>query len=831
MSRFSLQGRTALVTGGARGCGLAFARGLAQAGANVAIFDRIPPEEGFLSIEKEYGVRTAYYEVDVSSPESLATGFGAFQTDFNNALDICVPCAGINRHQTFLEFNYADHQELLGVNVLGLFHTAQLAARQMIANGTKHGSIVLVASMASHVAVRSQLCSAYCGSKGAVRAMCPAIAKELAEYGIRVNSISPGYVRTEMTAAFPHLIEEWKSAAMNGRIAEPEDIMGACVFLASDASSYMTGQDVIVDGGVTKNNLIRYGTPVTLLDDRPTATSTGKADGLQPKTIETLKQLRLSDELLRNGAKVYDICFWESTPQSPTLTRTSRQTHYPEHLVGASDPYILLAHQGMLEDVLIKDIEERGGNVQRNSPFVSVSKTQDGSGLLEVIYNDNTTNTKKIIRTKYLVGCDGARSKVRDFIPGAQLEGEMSNASWGVLDGVIDTDFPDLWSKVAVRSHTAGSILWIPRERGMTRLYVELSSTDGERVDRAKATPEYVMARAREAMQPFRLEWKEIEWFGNYVVGQRVARRFSDPENQIFIAGDAGHVHSALAAQGANTSMHDSVNLAWKLNLVARNLAPASLLNTYSDERRKIANDLIAFDAGHVAAFEKGEAALARNFEENIRFISGVGAEYDAGVLTKSADGKVKGGIQAGTLTRPAKVTRYIDANLVDLQLDIPMMGQFRVVLFVGDVVGGKGFLQGFCGEDALEGVNGVARESYKKCPRGVSDGDKYFPLERYTTVSEVVTYGLVTRSHKREFELGDLPELLQKSRWTVYLDDVEGGKGCTGKWMGEMERDQVGVMVVRPDGYVGAKGVWGWSEGEGSRAAEWVGEYLAMGK
>ncbi|TPR10483.1 Mitochondrial carrier family protein [Aspergillus niger] len=518
-------------------------------------------------------------------------------------------------------------------------------------------------------------------------------------------------------------------------------------------STIPTTTVVVVGAGpsglMLTNNLLRYGTPVILLDDRPTATSTGKADGLQPKTIETLKQLRLSDELLRNGAK------------------------------------------GMLEDVLIKDIEERGGSVQRNSPFVSVSKTSDGSGELEVIYNDNTTNTQKPIRTKYLVGCDGARSKVRDFIPGAQLEGEMSNASWGVLDGIIDTDFPDLWSKVAVRSHTAGSILWIPRERGMTRLYVELSSTDGERVDRAKATPEYVMARAREAMQPFRLEWKFIEWFGNYVVGQRVARRFSDPENQIFIAGDAGHVHSALAAQGANTSMHDSVNLAWKLNLVSRGLAPASLLNTYSEERRKIANDLIAFDAGHVAAFEKGETALARNFEENIRFISGVGAEYDAGVVTKSPQSKVKGGIQPGTLTRPAKVTRYIDANPVDLQLDIPMMGQFRVVLFVADVVGGKGFLEGFCGADALEGVHSVAKESYKKCPRGLSDEDKYFPLERYTSVSEVVTYGLVTRSEKREFELGDLPELLQKSRWTVYLDDVEGEEGCTGEWIGEMEREQ----------------------------------------
>jgi phenol 2-monooxygenase len=103
---------------------------------------------------------------------------------------------------------------------------------------------------------------------------------------------------------------------------------------------------------------------------------------------------------------------------------------------------------------------------------------------------------------------------------------------------VINTDFPDLWSKVALRSYSAGSILWIPRERGMTRLYVELSSTDGERVDKSKATPEYVMQRAKDAMQPFQLEWKSVEWFGTYVVGQRVAKHFMDPQAQIFIAGD-----------------------------------------------------------------------------------------------------------------------------------------------------------------------------------------------------------------------------------------------------------------------------------------------------
>ena len=104
------------------------------------------------------------------------------------------------------------------------------------ANGTRCGSIIMVASIASHMAIRSQRSSAYCGTKGAVRAMVAPIAAELNKYGIRVNSISPGYVRTEMTAPFPHLLDSWKDEIMNGRVAEPDNLKGACVFLASDAS-------------------------------------------------------------------------------------------------------------------------------------------------------------------------------------------------------------------------------------------------------------------------------------------------------------------------------------------------------------------------------------------------------------------------------------------------------------------------------------------------------------------------------------------------------------------------------------------------------------------
>ncbi|KAK7739729.1 hypothetical protein SLS53_005699 [Cytospora paraplurivora] len=252
MSKFSLKGRVALVTGGARGCGLAFAQGLAEAGADVAVFDVIPPSPAFAQLTVDHGVRTKSYIVDVTSIPSLEGGFGAFRADFGERLDILVACAGVNKNVGFLDTSEADFDRLFGVNCKGLYFTAQLAAKQMIHNGTKSGSIILVASMASYIAIRSQRSSAYCGTKGAVKAMVAPMAAEMNRYGIRVNSISPGYVRTEMTAPFPDLLEGWKDEIMLGRVAEPDDIKGACVFLASDASAYSTGSDIVVDGGVTK---------------------------------------------------------------------------------------------------------------------------------------------------------------------------------------------------------------------------------------------------------------------------------------------------------------------------------------------------------------------------------------------------------------------------------------------------------------------------------------------------------------------------------------------------------------------------------------------------
>jgi NAD(P)-dependent dehydrogenase (short-subunit alcohol dehydrogenase family) len=188
-----------VVTGGARGCGLSFAQGLAEAGANVVVLDLIDPAPEFHEISATYSVKTWYFKVDVSSVSSLEKAFSAFLQETSGALDICVACAGTNKNLSFTQTDEASFDKLNSVNVKGAFFTAQMAAKAMIANKTTKGSIIMMASIAAFRAVRGQMSSAYCGTKGAVLSMCPPMAVELAQFGIRVNSISPGYVRTEMT--------------------------------------------------------------------------------------------------------------------------------------------------------------------------------------------------------------------------------------------------------------------------------------------------------------------------------------------------------------------------------------------------------------------------------------------------------------------------------------------------------------------------------------------------------------------------------------------------------------------------------------------------------
>jgi 2-polyprenyl-6-methoxyphenol hydroxylase-like FAD-dependent oxidoreductase len=489
---------------------------------------------------------------------------------------------------------------------------------------------------------------------------------------------------------------------------------------------------------------------INILITRALADKAYRADGLQPKSIETFRQMRLADPLLQRGVKVYDISFWRSTADE-TLHRLGREVHYPP-VIDVLDPYILLVHQGMVESLFIEDMRKRGVEVRRNTAFDSYSVNENQKAPLQINCRTNVTQDKKSILSQYLVGCDGAHSKVRKSIPDARPVGMSQSALWGVLDGELITDFPDLWSKTLVYSQEHGSILVIPRERNMTRFYIELKS--GPKGDKSQLGQDFVMQRAKQIMAPFKLEWKYVEWFGRYQIGQKVAGRFCDNHQRAFLAGDASHTHSPKAAQGMNTSMHDSWNLAWKLNFAVRGLAKPTLLQSYEEERRKIALDLVNFDYEHANKIAGGDAvALSENFKTNIRFISGVGAEYGENAINMSETGMwVMGEAKPGCLLPPAKVTRYLDSNPVDIQLDIPMLGQFRVYLLMWDVHQSRTFLETFChaiasDKSLVNQLSAATRASYAAQPRLPSPEDLYLRPERYTAVSHLFTFGVISKS------------------------------------------------------------------------------------
>lgn len=291
-----------------------------------------------------------------------------------------------------------------------------------------------------------------------------------------------------------------------------------------------------------------------------------------------------------------------------------------------------------------------------------------------------------------------------------------------------------------------------------------------------------------------------------------------------------------------NTSIHDSHNLAWKLNLSVRNLAKPTLLATYEHERRKIAQDLISFDFEHANAFAAGDAeALAENFKTNILFISGVGVRYAANCLNvvdaDTEEQRQRGGLaKAGSILPPVKATRYIDANPVDVQLDIPMLGQFRVYFIIPDILKSRDFLNSVCEhisnpDSLLSRVTSAAKKSLELQRPVATEADEYVQPGRYTAASPLFTYALMTQTPKNEMEIADLPALMRASRWTFYLDGLApqstGEASCAEKWLGELADGEVAIVNVRPDGYVGSLKTWkSESKESGEIAGAWLEAY-----
>ena len=244
---FRLDGKRALVTGGGRGIGLASASALAQAGAHVTLAARTKAEiEAAADAIRARGDQAEALVLDVTDVETVRTAIGHAEP-----FEILINNAGTNRPAPFVDVQVEDFDLVVGLNVRAAFFVAQTVARKLI-ESKRAGSIINISSQMGHVGAARR--TVYCASKHAMEGFTKAMAIELAPHGIRVNSLGPTFLETPMTRPFFENKEfraEVLSKIKLGRLGQLEDLTGAIVFLASDASALMTGSALVIDGGWT----------------------------------------------------------------------------------------------------------------------------------------------------------------------------------------------------------------------------------------------------------------------------------------------------------------------------------------------------------------------------------------------------------------------------------------------------------------------------------------------------------------------------------------------------------------------------------------------------
>ncbi|KAH0367805.1 phenol 2-monooxygenase, partial [Aureobasidium melanogenum] len=422
----------------------------------------------------------------------------------------------------------------------------------------------------------------------------------------------------------------------------------------------------------------------------------------------------------------------------------------------------------------------------------------------------------EIVRAKYVLGTDGAHSWTRKAL-GLKMEGDTTNKHFGVMDFVPLSNFPDIRISCAIHS-SSGSIMTLPREEGLVRFYVQLGETaaKGGTFNRSKITPDDIIETSRKILQPYTLDYSHCDWFSVYTVGQRLAPSFSHLD-RVFLAGDAVHTHSPTMGAGMNISMQDTYNLIWKIATAIRT-GNREILATYNTERMVTAKELIEKDRAMSDFYCDGPSANSKRYQEFREafrdFVSGVAVEYSPNLLTSSADTSngsserkdsqqclqniyskpcLARNLTLGQRIPSYRVTNHFTAEAVHIHAALKSTGQWRILLFPGDLSESTRF---FRFQDLGHKLS-ASSSFIRTCTPSSA------PLD---SVIETLTIHTSLRTSFPALELPDIFHPWRDSRghdyWKIFARDNESGDDIY-KAFGIDE--EVGcLVVVRPDQHVG---------------------------
>ena len=568
-------------------------------------------------------------------------------------------------------------------------------------------------------------------------------------------------------------------------------------------------------GMIAAAQLSRFPNVTTrIVERRPGRLAIGQADGIQARSVETFQAFGFAQRIIDEAYAITEMAFWK--PDVHDSTRIVRTARTPDDPAGISEFPHLIVNQARVLDYFA---EYMANAPTRMTPdygyeFQGLEVADEGEYPVSVTLLHTTgpsEGQEKVVRAKYVVGADGARSKVRRTI-GCTLGGDAANHAWGVMDALAVTDFPDIRTKCAIQSGAGGSILLIPREGGhLFRMYVDLGEVDpNDRGTVRNTTIEEIIQKANDILHPYTLDVRNVAWHSVYEVGHRLTDRFDDvlPEERgtrtprVFITGDACHTHSAKAGQGMNVSMQDGFNIAWKLGHVLEGRSPGSLLDTYSAERQVVAKNLIDFDKEWSTMMAKKPEEFANPSELEDFYVST--AEFPAGFMTQYAPSMLVGtaehqslaaGFPVGKRFKSAPVVRVADTNPVHLGHHATADGRWRIYVFAD-----SGLPQYMAGQDAptatellAEWMSKSAESPLAVTPEG-ADPDKWFDVK------------VIYQQEHHNIDIGAVPAVFKPQVGPFKLTDYEKvyGTDPSADIFDLRGVDRRGaVVIVRPDQYV----------------------------